>query len=102
MIDKFLTKSEIKTLDAAEKIIAAHTPKDATWSFSFHEAGMYSTACYFDSAGTQHMLWTIDTLAAAIEAGIALEAKVPASEEKRKANRVARLKAELAKLGEVA
>lgn len=102
MIYKFLTKSEIKTLDAAEKIIAAHTPKGASWSFGFHENGLYSSGCYFDSVGTQHMLWTSSTLADAVEAGIALEAKVPDSEEKRKAEKIARLKAELAKLGEAA
>ena len=96
-----LTPAEIETLDAAEKIITAHSPHGASWLFSFHAGGMYSSACYFDSAREQHMLWSISSLSNAVQADIKIEAKVATSEEVRRAAKIARLKAELAELGEV-
>lgn len=98
-----LTKYEIAALNKAEAIIAKHTPERASWQFSFHAGGMYSTAAYFDSHGNQHMLWNEETLSGAIRAGIEIEATAAENADVIKLARIARLKDELAKLsGEAA
>lgn len=98
-----LTAQERKTLDDAQAIIAAHTPEGkASWSFSFHSKGMFSSSCYFDSQGGQNMLWAAESLSDAVEAGIKCEREAEKDADKAKAIRIARLKEELRKLGEVA
>ncbi len=97
-----LTPAEIETLDAAEKIIAAHTPRGASFSMSFHENGLFNSSAYFDSVHNQHMIWDCIPLSKVVANGIAIEANLERNAEKAKADRIARLKAELAELGEVA
>lgn len=96
-----LTKHERDALDYAQEIIAANTPVGrASWSFSFHSKGMFSSSCYFDSSGGQHMLWDHLSLAEAVEAGIKHESEAEKDEAKIKAKRIAKLKIALRELGE--
>jgi hypothetical protein len=96
-----LTEQERDTLEAAAAIIAAHTPKGASWSFAVHPEGLFSSSCYFDSAQGQHMLWGESKLSRVVDLGISLEAKVDKDAAAIKARQIAKLKAELAQLGEV-
>lgn len=94
-----LTPEEIAALDAAQAVLAAHTPDGANWSLSFYPGDYgFSTSCYFDSTKSQHMLWNHPSLAGVVAAGIAHEALVPNDLEAKKAIRVERLQKELAAL----
>lgn len=93
-----LTKQEVAALGKASAIIVKHTPNGASWSFSFHANGMYSTAAYFDSAGAQHMLWEHSTLSDAVQAGIELELAASLNADALKLAKIERLKAELYRL----
>lgn len=87
-----LTDKERATLDDAVAIIAAHTPHNASWSFSIHCNGMYSGTAYFDSVRNQHMLWGANTLSDAVAQGMERESELPSDA---KSIKIAQLKAEL-------
>lgn len=93
-----LTKQEIAALDKAAAIILKHTPGKASWQFSFHSYGMSASAAYFDSNGTQHMLWNDETLSSAVQSGVNIETKSSENAEAAKEAKIERLKAELSRL----
>lgn len=94
-----LTKSEQEALDRAIAIIVAHTPNGkASWSLAVYGYGLNGSCCYFDSNGSQHMLWDITTLSGVVQAAIDIEKNVESDVEKVKAAKIERLKQEIAQL----
>ena len=98
-----LTTDERRIIDAAEAIILAHMPKGASLSLSAahyeHTAAAFSSSAYFTAVHrSQHMLYHARTLADIVQAAMAIQADEYANEGAYKAERIAKLQAELAAL----
>lgn len=96
-----LTQDERDTLDAAMDIILARTPEDASWSFGanhWHQEPGMSPSAYFSSGRVQHPIFDAgNKLSQHVQAGLYFQ-KYEDEENSAKNQRIAELRAELAKL----
>lgn len=100
-----LTIEECATINAAVDILLAHTAPNASWSIKgnhWHGSCDFGGFTYFTSNRTQHTFCEGKAPSDQVQWALAQEASEYVNSDKVRADKIERLKAELAELGEPA